>query len=54
MFAKILASALMLINVIIIAFLVKNVIVTLTFLLLSGLSIFYLFYEKEEKDNLKQ
>lgn len=47
----------MLINVIFIAFLVKNLIVSLTFLVLSSLSIFYLFYEKddeEEQDNLKQ
>jgi hypothetical protein len=55
--AKILTSIMMLINVIFIAFLVKNLIVSLTFLVLSGLSIFYLFYEKddeEEQDNLKQ
>lgn len=47
----------MLINVIFIAFLVNNLIVTITLLVLSGMSIFYLFYEKDEEEdqnNLKQ
>jgi 4-amino-4-deoxy-L-arabinose transferase-like glycosyltransferase len=49
--AKILASIMMLMNVIFIAFLVNNLIITLTLLVLSGMSIFYLFYEKEEQES---
>ncbi|MGG1686854.1 hypothetical protein [Pseudalkalibacillus sp. NRS-1564] len=51
MLAKILASIMMLISVVYIAFLVKNLIVTLSLLILSGMSIFYLFYEKDEKED---
>ncbi|WP_226673415.1 hypothetical protein [Rossellomorea aquimaris] len=50
MTAKILTSMLMLFNVLYLSFLVKNLIFTMTFLILTGMSIYYLFGEKEEKE----
>ncbi|EDL65736.1 hypothetical protein BSG1_12716 [Bacillus sp. SG-1] len=50
MLVKIVISIMMLINVINIAFLVKDFIVSIPFFVLSGLSIFYLFYEKDEEE----
>ena len=51
MLSKILVLIMMLINVVFISFLVDNLIATLSFWILSGISIFYLFYEKEENKN---
>ncbi len=51
MLSKILVSIMMLINVVFISFLVDNLIAILSFWILSGISTFYLFYEKEEKEN---
>ena len=51
MLSKILVLIMMLINVVFISFLVDNLIATLSFWTLSGISIFYLFYEKEENKN---
>ena len=40
-----------LISVIFVSFLVDNLIVTLCFLILSGMSIFYVFYEKDDNED---
>lgn len=50
MAAKVLTTILMLFIVLYLSFLVKNLIFTLTFLILTGMSI-YLLYEKEEKED---
>lgn len=54
MLSKILISIMMLISVIFVSFLVDNLIVTLCFLILSGMSIFYLFYEKDDEDEVNR
>ena len=51
MAAKVITTILMLFNVLYLSFLVKNLIFTLTFLILTGMSIYYLLYEKEEKED---
>lgn len=57
MLAKIVATIMILINLIFILFSVDNLIATLAFWILCGIAIFFLFYEKEEKkeeDNLRE
>ncbi|MBW3111643.1 hypothetical protein KYJ26_07375 [Bacillus sp. MCCB 382] len=50
MAAKVITIILMLFNVLCLSFLVQNLIFTLTFMILTGMSIYYLLYEKEEKE----